>query len=191
MNGTRHREVGEYLRRLQRSMGDVPAERREEILAEIEEHIAELLAENPAETEPDVRNVLERVGHPEDIAAEARERFDIIPVTRFRRPAASWTDIAAVSLLVLGSLMIVLLYHREWMIVAWGAATVLLWLSDVWSARDKILVTLVLPAAAFSAIAIQGSGDEGLAYFAIILFASIWPPARLGLKLRRANVPTK
>ena len=191
MNGTRHREVGEYLRRLQRSMGDVPAERRDEILADIEEHIAELLAENPTETDADVRNVLERVGHPEDIAAEARERFDIIPVTRFRRPAASWTDIAAVSLLVLGSLMIILLYYREGMIVAWGAATVLLWLSDVWNPRDKILVTLVLPAAAFSAIAIQGSGDEGLLYFAIILFASIWPPARLGLKLRRANVPTK
>jgi len=190
VNGTRHRQVGEYLRRLQRSMGDVPAERREEILAEIEEHIAELLAENPAETDADVRNVLERVGHPEDIAAEARE-FDIIPVTRFRRPKASWTDIAAVTLLVLGSLMIVLIYHREGMIVAWGAATVLLWLSDVWSARDKILVTLVLPAAAFSAIAMQGAGDEGFVYFAIILFASIWPPARLCLNLRRANVPTK
>jgi uncharacterized membrane protein len=190
VNGTRHREVGEYLRRLQRSMGDVPAERREEILTEIEEHIAELLAENPAETEADVRNVLERVGHPEDIAAEARERFDIIPVTRFRRPTASWTDIAAVTFLVLGSLMIVLLYHREWMIVAWGTATVLLWLSDVWSVRDKILVTLVLPAAAFSAVAIQGAGDEGFVYFAIILFASIWPPARLGLMLRRANAPT-
>ena len=64
MNGTRHREVGEYLRRLQRSMEDVPAERREEILAEIEEHIAELLAENPAETDADLRNVLECVGHP-------------------------------------------------------------------------------------------------------------------------------
>lgn len=62
MNGTRHREVGEYLRRLQRSMGDLPAERREEILAEIEEHIAEDLAENPAATDADVRNLLERVG---------------------------------------------------------------------------------------------------------------------------------
>jgi hypothetical protein len=87
--------------------------------------------------------------------------------------------------------MIVLLYYPEGMIVAWGAATVLLWLSDVWSARDKILVTLVLPAAAFSAIAIQGAGEEGFVYFTIILFASIWPPARLGLKLRRANAPTK
>jgi len=97
VNGTRHREVGEYLRRLQRSMGDVPAERREEILAEIEEHIAELLAENPAETDADVRNVLERVGHPEDIAAEARERFEIIPVTRFRptsRPSPSSCSVA-------------------------------------------------------------------------------------------------
>jgi uncharacterized membrane protein len=49
VNGIRHREVGEYLRRLQRSMGDLPAERREEILAEIEEHIAEDLAANPSD----------------------------------------------------------------------------------------------------------------------------------------------
>jgi uncharacterized membrane protein len=73
VNGTRHREVGEYLRRLRRSMGDVPAERREEILAEIEEHIAELLEENPAETEADVRNVLERVGNPEDTSRQRPE----------------------------------------------------------------------------------------------------------------------
>ena len=186
MNGTRHREVGEYLRRLQRSMGDVPAERRDEILAEIEEHIAGLMAETPEPTEADVRNVLERVGDPDDIAAEARERFEIHPTRP--RTRASWTDTATVALLVLGSLMLVLLARPEGLVVAWVAAVVLLWISDVWSTGEKVRVTLVVLAGGLSVIATNGAGDpEGIVFFAIIVFASVWPPASLGLKLRRAH----
>jgi uncharacterized membrane protein len=129
MNGIRHREVGEYLRRLQRSMADLPAERRQEILAEIEEHIAEDLAERPAATDADVRNALERVGDPGDIAAEARERFGIKPARR------SWTDPAAIILLLIGGFTI----------VGWFVGVVLLWISDAWNTRDKIIGTLVVP----------------------------------------------
>jgi hypothetical protein len=188
MNGTRHREVGEYLARLERSMADLPAVRRDEILVEIDGHISELLAENPRATDAEIRNVLERVGDPEDIAAEARDRLEISPVTRFRRPKTSWTDIAAVTLLVLGSVMIFLFSRPEGMLVAWVAAVPLLWISEVWRTRDKTRVTLVVSAGAFSALLIPGAGDEGFVYFAIILFAAIWPPAYLGLKLRRARV---
>lgn len=130
MNGTRHREVGEYLRRLQRSMSDLPAERRDEIVAEIEEHIAEDLAEHPDPTEADVRNILERVGKPDDIAAEARERFGIKPVRR------SWTDPAAIVLLLLGGFLF---------IIGWFVGVVLLWISDAWSTRDKLIGTLIVP----------------------------------------------
>jgi uncharacterized membrane protein len=76
MNRTRSSVVGEYLRELQRSMKDLPSKRRDEILAEIEEHITEGLAELDSPTEADVRNVLERVGDPRDIAAEARQDAD-------------------------------------------------------------------------------------------------------------------
>jgi uncharacterized membrane protein len=136
MNGTRHREVGEYLRRLQRSMGDLPAQRRDEILAEIEEHIASGLAEFPAPTEADVRNVLERTGDPADIAAEARERFGIKPAKR------SWTDPAAILLLLLGGFTI----------IGWFVGVVLLWISDAWNTRDKIIGTLVVPGGLAGAI---------------------------------------
>jgi hypothetical protein len=129
MNRTRHREVGEYLRRLQRSMGDLPAQRRDEILVEIEEHIAAGLAELPTPTEADVRNVLERVGDPADIAAEARERFGIKPVRR------SWTDPAAIILLLIGGFTI----------IGWFVGVVLLWISDAWNTRDKVIGTLVVP----------------------------------------------
>ena len=129
MNGTRHREVGEYLRSLQRSMGDLPAQRRDEILSEIEEHIESALAEVPTPTDADVRNVLERVGVPADIAAEARQRFGIKPARR------SWTDPAAIILLVIGGFTI----------VGWFVGVVLLWISDAWNTRDKIIGTLVVP----------------------------------------------
>jgi HAAS len=77
VNETRHREVGEYLRRLQRLMSDVPDECRDEILSEIEEHINERLSELPSAGDAEVRNVLERLGDPGDIAADARERFGV------------------------------------------------------------------------------------------------------------------
>jgi hypothetical protein len=138
MNGTRHREVGEYIRRLQRSMGDLPAERRDEIVAEIEEHIAAGLAQLPAPTDADVRNVLERIGAPGDIAAEARERFEIRPATR------AWTDVAAIILLLIGGFTV----------VGWFVGVVLLWISKVWTTRDKILGTLVLPGGLAGALGI-------------------------------------
>ena len=77
MNQTRHREVGEYLRRLQRLMSDIPVERRGEIVSEIEEHINERLSDLPEAGSAEVRNVLERLGDPEEIAADARERFGV------------------------------------------------------------------------------------------------------------------
>ena len=144
MNGTRHREVGEYLRRLQRSMGDLPARRRDEILAEIEEHIAAGLAELPTPTEADVRNVLERVGDPADIAAEARERFGIKPARR------RWTDPAAIILLLIGGFTI----------VGWFVGVVLLWISDVWSTRDKIIGTLVVPGGLAGALGVTLAADS-------------------------------
>jgi hypothetical protein len=129
VNGTRHREVGDYLRRLQRSMRDLPADRRDEIVAEIEEHIAEDLAERPDPTEADVRNALERMGDPEDIAAEARERFGIKSVNR------RWTDPVAIVLLLLGGFTF----------IGWFVGVVLLWISEAWNTRDKVIGTLIVP----------------------------------------------
>ena len=147
MNGTRHREVGEYLRRLQRSMGDLPAERRDEILAEIEEHISGAPGGEPRATDADVRNVLERVGDPEDIAADARERFGIKPAKR------SWTDPAAIILLLVGGFTI----------VGWFVGVVLLWISDAWNTRDKIIGTLIVPGglAGSLGVGLASSGVRG------------------------------
>jgi uncharacterized membrane protein len=124
------RVMDEYLGRLERSLRDVPTARREEIISGIVDHIDEALAEEPDDNEASVRNVLDRVGDPEEIASEARERLDI------RQSKPSWTDAAAIVLLLIGGFLF---------LVGWVAGVVLLWISDVWSARQKIIGTLLVP----------------------------------------------
>src|SRR3954454_544760 len=63
--------VDDYLRRLEAAAADLPHARRGELVAEIEEHIEAALREGGAGDEAAVRNVLERLGPPEEIAAEA------------------------------------------------------------------------------------------------------------------------
>jgi uncharacterized membrane protein len=204
MTATTDRAVDEYLRRLERSLRDLSRQRRREIVAEIEEHLADTLAEmGPAAGEAAVRNALDRVGDPDDIAAEARERFGI----RSGRP--SWTDPLAIVLLLIGGFL--------WL-VGWIAGIVLLWLSDVWSVRDKIIGTLLVPggllaptwllllgggvrsAACFTDRRADGvvvtscdAGGGGIDVLAVVLLAflvmaPIATAVYLGRKLRRARL---
>jgi hypothetical protein len=78
-----------------------------------------------------VRNVLERLGEPAEIAAEARERFGVY------RPRTTWREVGALILLPFGGVVIPF--------VGWFVGVVLLWVSDAWTARDKLIGTLVIP----------------------------------------------
>jgi uncharacterized membrane protein len=66
--------VDRYLEDLAAELRGFPANRRRELLDEIGEHITEARATLDAETEPAIRTVLDRLGDPADIAAEARDR---------------------------------------------------------------------------------------------------------------------
>jgi hypothetical protein len=118
--------VDDYLRRLERELADLPRARRREVVEEISDHIAEAGAEGETET----LNVLERLGDPAEIAAEARGRFEIEP----RRAGRS--EVAALVLLLVGGFMFA---------IGWLVGLVLLWSSEVWSLRDKLIGTLVFP----------------------------------------------
>ena len=65
--------VEDYLRHLEAVASALPAYRREELLAEIREHLAEALRQVPAGDEAAVRSVLERLGSPEEIVAAAAD----------------------------------------------------------------------------------------------------------------------
>jgi uncharacterized membrane protein len=118
--------ITDYLGRLERELADLPRARRREVVEEISEHIEEA----GAHTEVETLNVLERLGDPAEIAAEARARFGIEP----RRSGPQ--EVAALVLLLVGGFLFG---------IGWFVGLVLLWSSDVWSIRDKVIGTLVFP----------------------------------------------
>ncbi|ANZ41614.1 hypothetical protein BBK82_42365 [Lentzea guizhouensis] len=65
--------VAEYLARVAQATEGLPADRRDELVRDLREHIETSRADLPAETEAQVRGILERLGEPVDIARAASE----------------------------------------------------------------------------------------------------------------------
>lgn len=122
--------VRRYVRSLNDELRNLPKARRREVVEEIAAHIDDARAELASESEVDVRNILERLGAPEEIAAEARERFGM------PEPGGRTRELAAILLLLFGGFLFV---------VGWFAGLVLLWSSEVWSTREKIVGTVLVP----------------------------------------------
>jgi predicted permease len=97
---------------------------------EISEHIAEARADLESENEAAIRTLLDRLGDPEDIAAEARERLGI-------RPKGSGWDVVALIMLLVGGVILP--------VIGWIIGVVLLWVSETWTTREKLVGTLVVP----------------------------------------------
>ena len=116
-----------YLQDLEGELRDLPANRRQELLDEVGEHIAAARAALAPETEAGVRTMLERLGDPADIAAEARERFGVQRPPA--RPATPWLEVIAIALLVIP-------------FAGWVVGVVLVWISRLWTTRDKLIGTL-------------------------------------------------
>ena len=97
MSTTPDKLVERYLKHLEVELDDVPRDRRREIVDEIAGHIAEARAGLEHETEADVRNILEGLGDPADIAADARERFEVERPLRPRAYKPGWMEVGALS----------------------------------------------------------------------------------------------
>lgn len=71
---TQHRDllVEEYLAAVASAGSDLPAHRRDDLLADLREHIASARADLTPETEAGMRTILARLGDPASIVAEAR-----------------------------------------------------------------------------------------------------------------------
>jgi uncharacterized membrane protein len=119
--------VDRYLKDLEAELADLPATRRRELLDEVGEHIGAARAALDTETEAAVRTVLERLGDPADIAAEARERSGL-PAEPTRRPTSR--------LEVIGLVLLVIPF------LGWVVGVVLVWVSRLWTTRDKLIGTL-------------------------------------------------
>jgi uncharacterized membrane protein len=138
--------VDAYLARLRDELRDLPRSGRQEVVQEIEEHIATARAELHPESEARVRNILERLGDPAEIADDARERFDV------ERPRHGWQEVATLVLLPIGGVILP--------VVGWFVGVLLLWLSDCWTRRDKLIGTFVIPGGLFLPLAFFVFGQE-------------------------------
>jgi HAAS len=127
----RYLRIVRYLHDLEAELRDLPRSRRQELLGEIHEHIDSALAEAPAHDEAEVRNVLDRLGDPADIAEEARQRFGVPKVK------SGALEIAALILLLVGGIILP--------VVGWFIGVILLWSSRVWTTGEKLAGTLLLP----------------------------------------------
>jgi hypothetical protein len=125
---TLHPLAEHYLRRLRAAGRQLPPERLAELLAEIEGYLSESVA--PGASEQAVREALERLGSPGEIVAAERPFGDAPAHRRSRR---EW---GAVILLPLGGFVFG---------VGWLIGLVLLWSSRLWTAREKLIGTLIVP----------------------------------------------
>lgn len=131
--------VDGYLGRLEIELKDLPEARRREIVDEIRNHIAEERRNDVEETDADLLNLLDRLGEPAEIAAEARgadagARRAIL--SRF-----GTTEVLALALLIL----------------AWPLGVVVLWASRAWTTPQKLLGTLLPPGGYISVFLVMAS----------------------------------
>lgn len=131
MNSTADKLVADYVKQLNAALRGLPRARRHELVEEISEHVAAARADLETEDETSIRTILDRLGDPEEIAAEATERFGPRP------SRAGWKEVGALVLLPIGGVILPVL--------GWVIGIVLLWISDAWSTRDKLVGTLLFP----------------------------------------------
>jgi len=161
MSATSDKLVERYLKHLDVELDDLPRARRREIVDDISGHIAER-AGLQAETEADVRNILEGLGDPAEIATDARERFEVSPHPQSARSEPGWVEIGALIMLLVGGLVLP--------VIGWVIGVVLLWTSNAWNTRDKIIGTIFVPGGLglplfLGTLALTGSGGGGCVQF--------------------------
>jgi hypothetical protein len=118
--------VGGYLRRLKDELGTLPAPQRDEVMADLAGHLTESRAFLKDETDAEVLNILDRLGEPAEIAADARLRFGLPePV------AVGPLEIAALLAIAVGTVAV------PWLPIGLAVGTALVWRSRCWSPAAK------------------------------------------------------
>ena len=137
----RDRLVDDYLRRLEAAAAHLPRARRRELVCEIEEHVDAALAET-GDDETAVRNVLERLGSPEEIAAAAGA-----PPERGRLELAALIVLWVSFVFPVGGYVI-------------GAGLVLG--SKAWKEREKLIGLVLAPIVVIAVVtALIGAANDG------------------------------
>ncbi|HSW42154.1 MAG TPA: hypothetical protein VLM76_06565 [Patescibacteria group bacterium] len=136
--------VRDYLGRLEAAAWRLAVERRAELVAEVREHIETALTELGRRDEMTVRNVLERLGPPEEIVAAEGEPAAAAPTLAaapqtgsiVARPPWGAVEVLALLLLTVGAVLLPF--------VGPLAGLAFVWLSARWTQRQKLVVTVIV-----------------------------------------------
>lgn len=136
--------VNDYIGRLNAAAAALPASRRAELAGEMRQHIEMALTEAGARDEVTVRNVLDRLGPPDEIV-EAERQVDgrppgwtLAPVQASAVASSPWgaVEIAAVLLLTVGAVFLP--------IIGPLLGLVFVWMSVQWTAQQKTVATAIV-----------------------------------------------
>ena len=145
MNATTlHPLARDYLKRLKKVSTRLPRAPRKELTLEIEAHLSEALPAGAGEAE--ALNVVERLGEPDQIVAEAEMELE-----EGLKARAGVRETLAVSLLLFGGFLFV---------VGWFVGLHLLWSSRFWTLRDKLIGTLLVPGGLLPALLLVATGGQ-------------------------------
>jgi uncharacterized membrane protein len=179
-----------YLDRLARASAGLPPSYREELLEQISQHIAAARSGDRADSPAHVRQVLDDLGDPDEVAAAAREQADAADLSAPNAGqvsgqlfgAGTARESAAVILLSIG-----------WIAagVGWLIGLVLAWTSTRWSTAQKLAATL-LPVPVLAALVVAhelpGSFTGRGAVVGLIVLAGLGVSLAAGARLvRRAH----
>ncbi|MDA8218527.1 MAG: hypothetical protein M0Z94_13010 [Dehalococcoidales bacterium] len=119
----RRRLIDDYQNRVNRELVDVPGGARRELLEDLRNHIEEAWASAPEKNRATLLNIFDRLGEPENVAREERERLGLA-----EQPPERGPDALAIAAIVL-------------MVVFWPIGVILVWLSSRWRTVDKAIAT--------------------------------------------------
>ncbi|MFC9594897.1 HAAS signaling domain-containing protein [Streptomyces sp. NPDC056944] len=139
MTGTEHPLVTDYLATIEREASFLPPGRREELLADLREHLAVAVGE---EEDPEaVRAALERLGSPSAIVAAARAEEPEAPAAAAADAPAPKRTRNTVTAILLGFTGLAGLGGSLPAVAALIVGLALLWTSDAWDRATKVLAT--------------------------------------------------
>lgn len=130
------RTIHGYLGELNDCLRDLPRGRREEITGDIRAHIDAALDEAGEQSPAVIASILDQLGAPEEIAAAAR--VDSPP----QRTRVCALDIVTIVLLLVGGVVLPF--------VGWILGVLMLWASNTWRTKDKVVATLLIPGGLFA-----------------------------------------
>jgi uncharacterized membrane protein len=160
--------VRDYLGRLQAAAWPLSADRRSELVGEVREHIESALGSAGRRDEVTVRNILERLGPPEEIVAAEVDGEPVAAQPMLAPGAAQaaapearpspWGALEVIAIILLTAGAVLLPFVGPIM------GLVLVWLSTRWTTREKaiatviVLVLLILPLLLLFAVDVPSVG---------------------------------